>query len=255
MKLVIFAGGLGTRMREETEFKPKPMVDIGGQPVLWHLMKIFSSQGVNDFIVLTGYKGDSIRKYFFDFEILAQNFTKTLGQGNLKLHGNRVEEWKVTVLDTGIDTPTAGRLLKAQEVIGNEPFFCTYGDGLANINLSALIESHIQSKKIATLTAYRPRNRFGILSIEGNEVVSFKEKPQMSDWINIGFFFFEPEIFDWCTEAEMLEDKPLVDLAASRQLAVNFHNGFWEPMDTYREYLELNRLWNEGKAPWKIWSD
>jgi glucose-1-phosphate cytidylyltransferase len=253
MKLVIFAGGLGTRMREETEFKPKPMVEIGGRPVLWHIMKIFSSQGVNEFIVLTGYKGESIAKYFLDFEALTQNFTKTLGQGDLMLHGGAVENWTVTVLDTGVDTPTAGRLLMAKDIIGEEPFFCTYGDGLADVDLGALVKAHKKSQKIATLTAFQPKNRFGILSIEGSDVVSFKEKPQMSDWVNIGFFYFEPEIFDWCNESEMLEGEPLINLAASGELAVNFHYGFWEPMDTFREYSELNRLWNEGEAPWKIW--
>lgn len=253
MKLVIFAGGMGTRMREETEFKPKPMVEIGGRPVLWHLMKVYAHQGVKEFVILAGYKSEVVKRFFLDFEANTRDFTKNLGQGDLHFHSGEADDWKVTVVDTGVDTPTAGRLLAARQLIGDEPFFCTYGDGLANINLASLTRAHNQSEKIATLTAFQPRNRFGILSIEGDEVVSFKEKPQMSDWVNIGFFLFQPQIFDWCTKEDMLEERPLIGLAERRQLSVNFHTGFWEPMDTYREYLELNKLWEEDQAPWKIW--
>jgi glucose-1-phosphate cytidylyltransferase len=253
MKLVIFAGGLGTRMREETEFKPKPMVEIGGRPVLWHLMKIYASQGVTEFIILAGYKVEVIKRYFLDYEALTQDFTRVLGEDGLTVHGHSDMGWKVSVLDTGQDTPTGGRLLKAREILGDESFFCAYGDGLADINLNQLLEVHSRNQTIATLTAYRPSNRFGILSIDGEKVTEFKEKPKMSDWINIGFFVFKPEIFNYLQPLEMLEGSALSQLAMDNELSANFHDGFWEPMDTFREYESLNRIWSSGKAPWMIW--
>jgi glucose-1-phosphate cytidylyltransferase len=253
MKLVIFAGGLGTRMREETEFKPKPMVEIGGKPVLWHIMKMYSCQGVQEFVILAGYKGEVIKRFFLDFEAMTQNFTRVLGDGSLTLHGESESGWKVTVLDTGLNTPTGGRLLEAQAFIGDEPFFCSYGDGLADINLQSLLNTHQHSSSVATLTAFKPTNRFGILSIDGQMVTEFREKPKMSDWINIGFFLFESKIFNYLDRSEMLEGNALSKLASDGKLAANFHDGFWEPMDTFREYESLNELWESGNAPWKIW--
>jgi glucose-1-phosphate cytidylyltransferase len=254
LKAVILAGGLGTRMKEETEFRPKPMVEIGGRPVIWHIMRGLSQQGVTDFVVLGGYKVDIIKNYFLNLGANTHDFT--LEAGNIKLHNldASTSNWKVTVVDTGEETLTAGRLKLAREFIGEDPFLCTYGDGLANVPIDKLIWSHEKSGKSATLTVYQPENRFGVLGInEIGEVVSFKEKPKMNDWINIGFFIFEPQIWDYLSHDEPLEESPLKNLVDAQQLNAFMHNGFWLPMDTYREYLLLSRLWKEGSAPWKIW--
>lgn len=253
MKLVIFAGGLGTRMREETEFKPKPMVEIGGRPVLWHLMKLYASQGVTEFVILAGYKSEVIKRFFLDYEAMTQDFTRVLGREGLSIHDESDAGWKVTILDTGTNTPTGGRLLQARKIVGESPFFCAYGDGLSDINLRQLEQVHSRNSSIATLTAFKPSNRFGILSIDGEKVTEFKEKPKMSDWINIGFFIFEPEVFSYLDANEMLEGKALSKLASEGQLSANFHEGFWEPMDTFREYESLNQIWESGSAPWKLW--
>lgn len=255
MKAVIFAGGLGTRMREETNLRPKPMVDIGGRPVLWHLMKIYSHYGINDFIILAGYKSEIIKTYFMNFDFNTRGVTVKLGSpGTFHFVPVGSEEWTVTVLDTGENTLTGERLIRAQDVIGNETFHCTYGDGLAPVDIAALQISHELSGKVATMTVTQPSNRFGVVEFDRMGVVtSFREKPKMTDWVNIGFFCFHSEIFDFLTPNEALEDSALQRVAAVGELTSNKHEGFWEPMDTYREYQALNRMWESGSAPWKVW--
>lgn len=256
MKAVILAGGLGTRMREETEFKPKPMVEIGGKPVLWHLMMTLYQQGIDHFIVLTGYKGGLIDDFFRnDPQGSATRYESKDGMSVVtNLDNSNVPKWNVDVIWTGDETPTAGRLLQAREYIGEDPFLCTYGDGLADIDLEQLTRAHRESGKMATMTVYQPENRFGVVEFDNNGMVTrFKEKPKMSDWINIGFFVFEREVFNYLTPHAMLEDEPLAAIANDRKLGVNPHSGFWEPMDTFREYQHLNNLWITGAAKWKNW--
>ena len=255
MKAVIFAGGLGTRMREETDFKPKPMVEIGAQPVLWHLMKIFSHYGVRDFVILAGYKSEVIKNYFANFNLYTRDFRVSSGsESEIEFLGGSSENWNVTVLDTGRETLTGERLLRAKDVIGNERFFCTYGDGLAPVDLDQLVNRHMQSNRIATMTVTQPTNRFGVVDFNRDlQVSGFKEKPKMADWINMGFFVFEPEVFSYLSAGEALEESALARLAQSGEIGVNPFEGFWEPMDTYREYQMLNQLWSQGNAPWKIW--
>ena len=253
---VILAGGLGTRIREETEFKPKPMVEIGGRPVLWHIMKHLSSYGVDRFVICVGYKGDIIRDYFLNYRARNNDFTVQLGsQEDLTFHSDHLEsEWTVTVAETGALTNTGGRVLEIQKYVSGEKFLCTYGDGLSDIDINALINASILNKKIATVTAVRPLSRFGIMELDQLcNVVSFKEKPRDEGWVNGGFFIFEPKIFDYLDENCVLEQKPLESLASSGQLMAFQHNGFWQPMDTFREVQELNQLWEVNSAPWKNW--
>ena len=255
MKAVILAGGLGTRMREETEFKPKPMVEIGGRPVLWHLMKIFSDQGIREFVVLGGYKVEVIKEYFLNISAHVSDFTVHRGMVEIHAEGPLEEEtWKVTVVDTGPDTLTAGRLTRARNLIGDEPFICTYGDGLADVSVSNLLTTHSQSGAAVTMTVFRPENRFGVVQLDdSSRVVSFKEKPRMSDLINIGFFVCGPEIWNYLKSDEPLEENPLRELSDGGKLGAHIHEGFWMPMDTYREYSVLSDLWKRGKAPWATW--
>lgn len=258
MKVVILAGGLGTRMREETEFRPKPMVDIGGKPVLWHIMKLFSHHGFNDFVILAGYRSDEIKRYFLEFRGISGDFELTLGEpDSIKFWGLTDElNWRVTVVDTGLETPTAGRILRARDHIGDQRFFCTYGDGIADVNLPALLDAHLNSGSLATLTSTRPQSRFGVLDVDSqSRVASFREKPLLDDLVNIGFFVFESSVFDFLQPGEALEEKPLGALSAARMLSAYEHKGFWQPMDTYREYLQLNELWSNGSPPWKVWDD
>lgn len=240
MKAVILAGGLGTRMREETEFRPKPMVEIGGKPVLWHIMKNISHFGIKDFVICLGYKGEVITDYFSS-ENAGVNFDRN---------------WKVNLVETGLNTLTGARILKARETIGTEDFICTYGDGLANINISNLLNCHKEHSGIATVTAVNPRSRFGLLdiSIDG-QVKKFEEKPLLNEWINGGYFVFKKEIFDYLDLNTPLETSPLTALAQNGNLHAYKHSGFWQPMDTYREYLEMNGLWENNKAPWKQWDE
>ena len=259
MKAVLLAGGLGTRMREETEFRPKPMVEIGGKPVLWHLMKIFASQGVSDFVVCAGYKGEQIKQYFLDYQALSADFTITLGdRSSLLLHGDHQEsEWRVTVADTGATTLTAGRVERIEPYVTGQRFIVTYGDGLANIDVSALLAFHEAHGKLATITIVRPWSRFGLVDVDGTGMVSrFREKPQMDDWVSAGFFVFEPGIFEYLKDSDemMLEHEPLALLAAQGQLGAYRHEGFWQPMDTYRESQMLGEMWASGDAPWKVWA-
>lgn len=256
MKAVLLAGGLGTRLREETEIRPKPMVEVGGKPILWHIMKNLSSQGIKDFVVLTGYKATMIKEYFLNYEVLSNDLTLTLGdRSSLQIHGVHDEkDWTVTVAFTGEDTNTGGRVLEASQYFANDHFFLTYGDGLADVNLTELIAAHSQSKALATITTVQPMSRFGVLDIDSKGSVSeFREKPRLDGWINIGFMIMEPGAMDYFTDNCILEEGPLASLAKAGQLSAFRHEGFWQPMDTYRESKLLNDLWASGNAPWKIW--
>ena len=256
MKIVILCGGLGTRLREETEFRPKPMVPVGGKPILWHIMKNFSSFSLNNFVVCAGYRGEVIRQYFRDFETMNSDFTVRLGsKPEIKSHGKLEESgWTVTVADTGQDTMTGGRLFKVKDYVGDETFICTYGDGLADVDISELLKFHKSHGKIATVTTVRPISRFGVLDLkEDGTVERFREKPQADGWINAGFFVFEPAIFNYLNQDSVLETTPLSTLAAEGQLVAFKHEGFWQPMDTFRELTILNEMWDTNSAPWKVW--
>ena len=258
MKAVLLAGGLGTRMREETEYRPKPMVEVGGRPVLWHIMKLLGVQGLKDFIICTGYKSEQIKEYFLDYRARNQDFTVVLGgEVPIDYHGAHGEDdWRVTVADTGMNTMTGGRVKRVQRYVGEETFLCTYGDGIADIDLDALLAFHRSHGKLATVTSVHPVSRFGVLEIDDDGLVRrFKEKPETEGWINIGYFVFEPRVFDYIADSEdtVLEQEPLRRLAEDGELAAYRHQGFWQPMDTYREALMLNELWESGQAPWRNW--
>lgn len=257
MKAVILAGGLGTRLSEETELKPKPMVEIGGRPILWHIMKIYSHYGINDFIILTGYKSHVIKDYFINYYTRYSDITVDLLNNSVELHKTRTEPWRVTMLYTGADTMTGGRIAKAKEYLKNERFLLTYGDGVANVNIEKLIKHHENSGKTVTLTAVQPSGKFGALNIDKNDnILSFKEKPQGDGaWINGGFFVCEPDIFNYLKDDIncILEKEPLENLANDNELNAYKHSGFWRPMDTLRDKKELTEMWMTGKAPWAIW--
>lgn len=256
MKVVLLAGGLGTRLREETEFRPKPMVSVGGRPILWHIMRNYAHYGYRDFVVCAGYRGDIIKEYFREFHSEVSDFTVTLGsQGSIQYHDNFVEDgWKVTVSDTGLNTMTGGRLFKVKKYVDGEIFLCTYGDGLADVDVRSLIEFHKSHGKVATVTAVRPVSRFGVLDLaENGSVEHFREKPQADGWINAGFFVFNKKIFDYLDANSILENEPMARLAQDNQLMAFRHDGFWQPMDTYREFTLLNDLWDKSAAPWKVW--
>lgn len=257
MKVVILAGGLGTRLSEETDLKPKPMVEIGGRPILWHIMKIYSYYGFNDFVILTGYKSHIIKDYFINYYTRYSDITVDMSRNAVKVHQHRNEPWKVTMLYTGQDTMTGGRIKKAQEYIGKERFMLTYGDGVSNVNIKELIEFHKKSKKLATMTAVQPSGRFGALVIDDNDkITSFMEKPKGDEsWINGGFFVLEPEVFNYIRndDSTIFERAPLEKLAKDGQLNAFKHDGFWRPMDTLRDKTELTELWVNNKAPWAVW--
>jgi glucose-1-phosphate cytidylyltransferase len=257
MKAVLLAGGLGTRMREETEFRPKPMVEVGGKPVLWHIMKILSAQGIDEFIVCTGYKSEFIANYFVNYGAVNKDFTVTLGRdSSIEFHDDHEDlGWKVTVAYTGAATMTGGRIKRIQKYVGNERFLCTYGDGIANVDIRELQEFHSEHGRLATMTTTRPFSRFGVIDVQDDgSVAKFREKPQTDDWINIGYFIFEPGIFDYLSgDDTVLEEAPLHKLADEGQISAYRHDGFWQPMDTYRESQLLNELWDRGNAPWKVW--
>lgn len=256
MKAVILAGGLGTRMREETEFRPKPMVEIGGRPILWHIMKILGQQGITDFIICTGYKGEFIRRYFHDYGAMGQDFTVTLGDPErVEFHGNHEEfGWKVTVADTGATTLTGGRVRAIEKYLDGEDFLITYGDGLANIDLEALLARHRALGSELTITTTRPQSRFGVVEIGENGMVSkFLEKPPGSEIINIGYMVAKKGIFNYLSNDGALEDEPLKSLARDGKLGAYRHTGFWQPMDTIRESELLNEMWATSSAPWKNW--
>ena len=255
MKVVLLAGGLGTRMREETEYKPKPMVEVGGRPVLWHLMKACATHGLTEFVVCTGYRGDVIKDYFLNYDARMNDFTAHLGSSShIEVHGNHAEtDWKVTVADTGANTMTGGRVKRVGKYIDGR-FIVTYGDGLADVDLKALLDFHEGHGKLATVTTVRPLSRFGVMDLDKTgQVQQFREKPQTDDYVNAGFFVFEPQVLDYLDEDCVLEQAPLERLAAEGQLMAYRHEGFWQPMDTYREFTMLNEMWDSGDAPWKVW--
>lgn len=257
MKAVILAGGLGTRLSEETHTKPKPMVEIGGKPILWHIMKNYSSFGINDFIICCGYKGQVIKEYFKNYYFHNSNVTFNLSKNIIKVHETNTEPWNVTLVDTGKHTMTGGRLKRVKNYVKDEKAFCfTYGDGVGNIDIGKLIKFHKKHGKQATLTATRPPGRYGALKIALNDKVQyFKEKPEGDgSWINGGFFVLKPDVLDLIKNDKTIwENEPLSTLAKKNQLYAFKHNGFWQPMDTLREKNLLNQLWIKGKAPWKIW--
>lgn len=256
MKVVILAGGLGTRLSEETTIKPKPMVEIGGKPILWHIMRIYSHYGFNEFIICLGYKGYLIKEYFANYFLHQSDVTIDLSVNKLEVHNNNAEPWKVTLVDTGDNTMTGGRILRVKDYIGNDTFMMTYGDGVANINIKNLIEFHKSKNKIATVTATQPVGRFGSMEIDSdNNVKHFIEKPEGDDkWINGGFFVLEPEVFKFIEGDQIFfERQPLENLAEKNQLAAYHHKGFWMPMDKLSDKVELEKMWESGKAPWKVW--
>ncbi len=255
MKVAILAGGLGTRLSEETTVKPKPMVEIGGKPILWHIMKTYAAYGFKEFVIALGYKGEIIKDYFINYHYRARNITVELSSGKLVAHDGASEDWTVHLLDTGAETQTGGRVKRVAEFIGDEPFMLTYGDGVANIDIPALLEYHKRQGKLVTVTAVRPAARFGQMVIEGGGVVAFKEKPQIGEgWINGGFFVLQPEIVDTIAgDQTSWEFDALETLAAEGQLAAYQHENFWQCMDTVRDVHLLEKLWSEGNAPWKNW--
>jgi len=258
MKVVILAGGLGTRLSEETEFRPKPMVEIGGKPILWHIMKIYSYFGFNDFIICLGYKGYIIKEYFANYFIHRSDLSIDLKNNHIEVHNSHCEPWKVTLVDTGLNTQTGGRLKRVQKYIGEERFMATYGDGVGDINIKELLEFHKKHGKYATVTAVQPPGRFGAINLDAyDNITSFEEKPRGDKaWINGGFFVLEPEIFNYIEgDGTFWEREPLANLAKDGQLVAYRHQGFWKPMDTLRDKRELEELWNSGKAPWKVWSE
>lgn len=255
MKVVILAGGLGTRLAEETEVKPKPMVEIGGKPILWHIMKLYDRYGFNDFFVALGYKGEAIKRYFLEYHVLSGSMSVEVATGKVSLFENEVESWTVNLVDTGQNTLTGGRLRRLRRWLGSETFMLTYGDGVSDVDLAALLRFHKKSGRIATLTAVRPPARFGGLVFEGDAVSAFTEKPQAGEgWINGGFAVFEPGIFDYLQGDESsLESDVLERLAMDGQLAAYRHTGFWQCMDTMRDKHLLESLWRQRKAPWRVW--
>ena len=260
MKAVILAGGFGTRISEESHLKPKPMIEIGDLPILWHILKFYSHYSVNDFIICCGYKGYMIKEYFADYYLHRSDVTfDFLDGGSMKIHSNVAEPWRVTLVDTGLKTQTGGRIRKIRQYVENERFHLTYGDGVSKINLPKLIETHEQSGKIVTLSAIQPGNRFGVLEINNRDgsIVGFKEKAKdAGGWVNAGFMVIEPGVFDYIDSADdtIFERKPLERLSAANKLGVYKHDGFWQCMDTARDKERLERMWAENKAKWKVWS-
>lgn len=255
MKAVILAGGLGTRISEETTVKPKPMVEIGGKPILWHIMKIYSAHGINDFVICCGYKGYVIKEYFANYFMHMSDVTFDLTSNEMQVHQNNAEPWRVTLVDTGELTMTGGRLRRVREYLGDEDFCFTYGDGVGNVDISATVAQHKASGLRATLTAVQPPGRFGALNLEGQRITSFQEKPVGDGgWINGGYFVCSPSVLDYIQDDDTTwERDPLEKLAAEGQLGAYLHHGFWQPMDTLRDKVHLEELWSSGKAAWKIW--
>ncbi len=257
MKTVILAGGLGTRLAEETQIRPKPMVEIGGKPMLWHLMNIYAAHGFAEFIVALGYKGECIKDYFLNFYALNNDLTVDLCRGETIVHQKKQPGWRVHLVDTGLDTDTGGRIKRLRDWIGNETFLLTYGDGVANINICQLVDFHRSHGKLATVSAVRPPARFGGLRLNGGgEIVEFIEKPQTGEgWINGGFFVLEPGVLDYVAgDHTVWERDPLEHLARDGELMAFYHHGFWQPMDTVREKMLLEKLWTSGAAPWRVWA-
>jgi glucose-1-phosphate cytidylyltransferase len=257
MKVLLLAGGFGTRLGEETDVRPKPMVEIGGKPILWHIMKIYSKYGFNEFVVLLGYKGYYIKEYFSNYFLHQSDVTIDMLDGSMEILNNSSEPWKVTLLDTGLNSMTGGRIKKAQSIIGDNPFMLTYGDGVSDINIKELVSFHKSHGKAMTMTSVQPDGRFGALNINNNnKIMKFKEKPKGDGgWINTGYFVCESKVFDYIADgdATVFEQKPLKNLAKDGEIFTFKHNGFWKPMDSLKDKNDLNKLWNEKKAPWKVW--
>lgn len=256
MKAVILAGGLGTRIAEETSSRPKPMVEIGGKPILWHIMKLYSAHGIKEFVICCGYKGYMIKEYFANYFLHMSDVTFDMSENRMEVHQQYAEPWRVTLVDTGEHTMTGGRLKRVKDYLGDEDFCLTYGDGVGNVDITRLIEFHRQHKKLATLTATQPPGRFGALDLDGPVVRSFIEKPHGDGaYINGGFFVLSPRVIDLVDDDTTIwERKPLETLSRNGQLNAFVHDGFWQPMDTLRDKQYLEELWSSGKAPWKIWS-
>lgn len=255
MKAVILAGGLGTRLSEETAVRPKPMVEVGGRPILWHIMKLYSTYGVNEFIICCGYKGYVIKEYFANYFLHMSDVTFDMSHNRMEVHQKFAEPWRVTLVDTGDDTMTGGRLKRVRQYLNDEAFCFTYGDGVADVDIGKLIEFHQREGKLATLMATQPPGRFGVLDIDGPAVRSFQEKPHGDgSWINGGFFVLSPKVIDYIEDDSTIWERgPMERLAKEGQLNAFYHDGFWQPMDTLRDKQHLESLWQSGKAPWKAW--
>ncbi len=260
MQVVILCGGLGTRLREETEYRPKPMLPIGGFPILWHIMKGYSHHGITDFVLCLGYKGEQIKEYFYDYQFLNNDFTIELGkERRVEIHGEQEERsWRVTLADTGQEAMTGARVKRAARYVESDRFLLTYGDGVADVDFRALLDFHEAHGRIGTVTGVRPaRSSFGALELEGDRVKSFREKPQLkTGYVSGGFFVFERAFFDYLEDDDacVLERAPLERLASDGQLMTHLHDGYWHCMDTYRDFVHLNDLWDRGEAPWRVWS-
>ena len=258
MKVVILAGGMGTRISEETVVRPKPMVEIGGKPILWHIMKIYSHYGFHDFIICLGYKGYMIKEYFSNYFLHMSDVTFDMRNNSMKVHQQNAEPWNVTLVDTGAETMTGGRIKRVAPYIGNETFMLTYGDGISDVDIKKLLEYHKNHHKLATVTATQPSGRFGALNLDASDkVASFQEKPAGDgSWINGGFFIFEPKVLDLIAgDDTIFEKEPLEQMARDRELVAYRHHGFWQAMDTLRDKNHLESLWQSGKAPWKVWEE
>jgi len=259
MQAVLLAGGFGTRLSEATNLIPKPMVEIGGKPVLWHIMKTYSHYGINDFIICCGYKQYVIKEYFANYFRHNSDMTVDLSNNTIQILDNHSENWKVTMVDTGLNTQTGGRIRRIQKYIGKERFLLTYGDGVSDINITDTIDKHIKSQSIISLAAYKPKGKFGTLQInpQTDQVIAFQEKPEgEQNWVNAGYFVCEPEVFDYIPENDdtvIFERKPLENLAKDGKMHAYCHTGFWKPMDTLRDNMDLNELWDKQQAPWKVW--
>lgn len=257
MKVLILAGGFGTRLSEETDIRPKPMVEIGGKPILWHIMKTYSHYGINEFVILLGYKGYYIKEYFANYFLHQSDVTIDMSSGDIEVHNNSSEPWKVTLLDTGLNAMTGARVKKAKDHIGNEPFLLTYGDGVANVDIQATLDFHKKHGKLMTMTSAQPDGRFGALDInENDKVVAFKEKPRGDDsWINAGYFVCQPEVLDYIPQGDdaVLEQEPLKNLAKDGQIYTYKHNDFWMPMDSLRDKIKLDEMCESQDAPWMVW--
>ena len=256
MKVLILAGGYGTRLSEETNIVPKPMVEIGGRPIIWHIMKLYSHYGFNDFVILLGYKGYSIKEFFANYFLHQSDVTIDLTTGEMEVHKNESEPWKVTLLETGLQTMTGGRIKRASSIINDSPFLLTYGDGVADVNIGDLVKYHKDHGKMLTMTSIQPEGRFGAIELaDHNVVTSFREKPKGDGaWINGGYFVCQPQVLDYIVNDSMIfEKEPLETLAAESQLVAYKHDGFWKCMDTLRDKMQLNDMWDAGKAKWKVW--
>jgi len=257
MKVAILCGGVGTRLREETEFRPKPLVEVGGRPILWHIMKLYAHYGFRDFVLCLGYRGSMIKEYFLNYEAMNNDFTICLGKESRLVYNDVHEEqnFSITLADTGLETMTGGRLRRASKYLSDDCFMVTYGDGVSDVDIGKLVEFHKSHGKLATVTTFRPVSRFGILDINAaNQVQNFIEKPKSDAWASAGYFVFQREVLDYLDDDQcILEHAPLERLAADRQLIAYNHDGFFYAMDTYREYQILNDLWKNGEAPWKVW--